>query len=89
MKWSDVQLIAEAEAVLASGKSRKQRRQELDKWLDDSPDKKKRLVKLIAMVQGQEYIETKEVEEVEVKVEDVELLISEVFSRIIVEKKDV
>ena len=71
------------------GKSREQRQRDLDKWLDKEPDKKKRLVKLVATVDGQKYTQTKEVEEVKVEVKDVEILIKEIFSRLIVEKKDV
>ena len=43
----------------------------------------------MATVGGQQYTETKAVEEVSVKVEDIEVLIKEIFSRLIVEKKDV
>tara|TARA_B100000131_G_scaffold238870_1_gene231095 strand:- start:550 stop:897 length:348 start_codon:yes stop_codon:yes gene_type:complete len=89
-KWSDVQLITEvAEVVGGGGKSRLQRQRDLDKWLDKEPDKKKRLIKLVATIDGQKYTQTKEVEEVKVEVEDVEILIKEIFSRLIVEKKDV
>ena len=88
-KWSDVQLITEVSEVIGGGKSREQRQRELDKWLDKEPDKKKRLIKLVATIDGQQYTQTKEVEEVKVKVEDVEILIKEIFSRLIVEKKDV
>ena len=89
-KWSDVQLITEvAEVVGGGGKSRLQRQRDLDKWLDKEPDKKKRLIKLVATIGGQKYTQTKEVEEVKVEVKDVEILIKEIFSRLIVEKKDV
>ena len=88
-KWSDVQLITEVAEVIGGGKSREQRQRDLDKWLDKEPDKKKRLIKLVATIDGQKYTQTKEVEEVKVEVEDVEILIKEIFSRLIVEKKDV
>ena len=87
-KWGDVQLILEA-AAITGNRNTKARQEELDKWLDQEPDKKKRLIKLVATVGGHQYTETKEVEEVRVKVEDVEVLIKEIFSRLIVEKKDV
>ena len=89
-KWSDVQLITEvADVIEGAGKSRLQRQRDLDKWLDKEPDKKKRLIKLVATIGGQKYTQTKEVEEVKVEVKDVEILIKEIFSRLIVEKKDV
>ena len=89
-KWSDVQLITEVSEVIGGGgRSKAARQRELDKWLDKEPDKKKRLIKLVATVGGQQYTETKEVEEVKVEVKDVEILIKEIFSRLIVEKKDV
>ena len=88
--WDDVQLLIEAMGFGGhGGKTRSERQGKLDNWLDDEPDKKKRLIKLIATVGGKDYIQTRQVEEVQVKVEDVELLIKQVFSRIIVEKKDV
>ena len=88
LNWGDYQLIVEADIVFKErgGKSKKR---QLDKWLDKEPDKKKRLIKLIAIVKGETFEETKEVEEIEVKVKDVELLIKEVLNKIIVEKVDV
>ena len=84
--WGDVQLVAEAaEVIIAGGDAG------LEEWLRQEPKKKKRLIKLIAIVQGQEYVETKEkeVEEVKVNIEDVELSIKEIFVNLIMEKKDV
>ena len=52
----------------------------------------KKLIKLIAIVKGEKFEETKEVEDMSIDVKDVELLIKEVLSKIkniIVEKKDV
>ena len=71
--WGDIQLVAEAAAVIITGGDAG-----LEEWLKQEPKKKKRLVKLIATVQGREYVETKEVEEVKVNIEDVELLIKEI-----------
>jgi hypothetical protein len=87
-KWSDFQLLEDL-LLVTSGKSGVRKQEALDNWLDEKPDKKKRLIKLIATVGGKNYTQTREVEEVQVKVDDVELLIKEVFSRLIVEKKDV
>tara|TARA_Y100000004_G_scaffold171811_1_gene208140 strand:- start:2015 stop:2362 length:348 start_codon:yes stop_codon:yes gene_type:complete len=88
--WGDYQLLVEVEEVIKGGRSTKSKQQALDKYLDK--DKKKRLIKLIATVQGQKYEETKEVEDIQIDVKDVEILIKEVLSKIkniIVEKKDV
>ena len=94
--WGDIQLVTEAadaiitgEKIFGGGRSKRARQQELDKWLDQEPAKKKRLIKLVATVGGQQYVETKEVEEVKVNIEDVELSIKEIFVNLIMEKKDV
>ena len=91
--WGDYQLITEvAEVLERGGRSGLSRQKELDKYLDKDKDKKKRLIKLIATVQGQKFEEEKEVEDVQINVSDVEVLIKEVLSKIkniIVEKKDV
>ena len=57
------------------------------KKLDD--EKKKKVVKLICMVKGEKFEETKEVEDAKVDISDVEILIKEVFSKLMVETKDV
>ena len=88
--WGDYQLLVEIEEVIKGGRSLKSKQEALDKYLDK--DKKKRLIKLIATVQGQKFEEEKEVEDVQINVSDVEVLIKEVLSKIkniIVEKKDV
>ena len=88
LTWGDYQLVVELEEVIGvgGGKSKKRR---LDKWLDKEPDKKKRLIKLIAIVNGEKFEETKEVEEAKVNVSDVEILIKEILNKILVEKIDV
>ena len=88
--WGDYQLLVEIEEVIKGGRSLKSKQEALDKYLDK--DKKKRLIKLIATVEGQKFEEEKEVEDVQINVSDVEVLIKEVLSKIkniIVEKKDV
>ena len=57
------------------------------KKLDD--EKKKKVVKLICMVKGEKFEETKEVENVDIDISDVEILIKEVFSKLMVETNDV
>ena len=89
LKWGDVQLLIEAVQVGGKSYTREERQKKLDNWLDKEPEKKKRLLTLVATVNGQNYTETKEVDEVKVKISDVELLIKEIFSRLIVEKQDV
>ena len=82
--WGDIQLVTEAAEVIITGGDAG-----LEEWLRQEPKKKKRLIKLVATVGGQQYVETKEVEEVKVNIEDVELLIKEIFVNLIMEKKDV
>tara|TARA_Y100000310_G_C20256831_1_gene611742 strand:- start:239 stop:625 length:387 start_codon:yes stop_codon:yes gene_type:complete len=82
--WGDIQLVTEAAEVIITGGDTG-----LEEWLRQEPKKKKRLIKLVATVGGQQYVETKEVEEVKVNIEDVELLIKEIFVNLIMEKKDV
>tara|TARA_Y100001970_G_C13515454_1_gene500423 strand:- start:60 stop:419 length:360 start_codon:yes stop_codon:yes gene_type:complete len=94
LTWGDYQLLVELEEeVIKGGRSSSlTRQQRLDKYLDKDEDKKKRLIKLIATVQGQKFEEEKEVEDVQINVSDVEVLIKEILSKIkniIVEKKDV
>ena len=93
LTWGDYQLISEVADVVdeieAGGGSLPSKRKKLDKWLDQEPEKKKRLIKLICMVKGEKFEETKEVEEAKVDISDVEILIKEVFSKLMVETKDV
>ena len=93
LTWGDYQLISEVaegvEEIEAGGGSLPSKRKKLDKWLDQEPEKKKRLIKLICMVKGEKFEETKEVEEAEIDISDVEILIKEVFSKLMVETKDV
>jgi len=88
--WGDVALAIEIADIIDDGLGTKNRRarearlQQLDK------DKKKRLIHLICRVKGEKvYDETKEIEEVEIKVEDVEMVINEILGKIKVETKDV
>ena len=90
LTWGDYQLISEIADVLeGGGSSPTKRKKALDKWLDKEPEKKKRLVKLVCMVKGEKFEETKEVEETKIDISDVEILIKEVFSKLMVETKDV
>ena len=86
LTWGDYQLISEVAEIIKDGSGG---RRKLDTWLDQEPEKKKRLIKLICMVKGEKFEETKEVEDAKVDISDVEILIKEVFSKLMVETKDV
>ena len=89
---SNFDVVWEAAEILVQhgGRSGASRQKALDKYLDK--DKKKKLIKLIAIIKGEKFEETKEVEELTINIKDVEFVIEEVLSKIkniIVEKKDV
>ena len=84
--WGDVAFIQEIVDGIGTGsrRAREARIQQFDK------EKKKRLIHLICRVKGEKvYDETKEIEEVEIKVEDVDMVINEILGKIKVETKDV
>ena len=84
--WGDVQFVQEIVDGIGTGsrRAREARIQQFDK------EKKKRLIHLICRVKGEKvYDETKEIEEVEIKVEDVDMVINEILGKIKVETKDV
>ena len=92
IEWSNFDVVWEAAEILVQhgGRSGASRQKALDKYLDK--DKKKKLIKLIAIIKGEKFEETKEVEELTINIKDVEFVIEEVLSKIkniIVEKKDV
>ena len=84
--WGDVAFIQEIVDGIGTGsrRAREARIQQLDR------DKKKRLIRLICRVKGEKvYDEEKEVETMEIKVEDVDMVINEILGKIKVETKDV
>ena len=84
--WGDVQFIQEIVDGLGTGRRRQER---LDRLKDE---KKKRLIHLICRVKGEKvYDEKKEVSgaSVNIKLEDVDLVINEVLGKIKVETRDV
>jgi len=84
--WGDVAFIQEIVDGIGTGsrRAREARLKQLDK------DKKKRLIHLICRVKGEKvYDETKEVEDIKIKVEDVDMVINEILGKIKVETKDV
>ena len=85
--WGDVKLALE----LVGGGSPTKRKARLDKLLQKEPEKKKRLIHLICRVKGEKvYDETKEaIEDVNIKIEDVDMVVNEILGKIKVETKDV
>ena len=86
--WGDFQLAEELAGL--GGSTPKKRREKLDKFLKD-PEKKKKVIHLICRVKGEKvYDEKKElIEDIDVKVEDVDMVIEEILGKIKVETKDV
>ena len=75
--WEDVQLLGKITS-LRKGKT-------LDDYLVRRPDDKKRLIRLICKVKGVEvYDEEKEVEDSKIDIKDIDLLINEVFKKMMV-----
>ena len=81
--WGDVKFISDIADGIGTG-GRRARQDRLDKLLDKDPEKKKRLIHLICRIDGTKvYDGKKEVkEEVDVKVEKVEMLIKEVLGKV-------
>ena len=87
--WGDVALAIEVADVI-DGKGTYSRREREDKLNGLDKNKKKRLIRLICRVKGEKvYDEQKEVGEVDIKLEDAELVVNEVLSKIKVEKTNV
>ena len=87
--WDDVALAVEIAGVIdgigsQSRRAREARLQKLDK------DTKKRLIHLVCRVKGEKvYDEEKEVGDITIKLDDVDLVINEVLGKIKVEKANV
>jgi len=87
--WGDFTLAEEVSAII-DGLGTKNRRAREDRLRKLNKDKKKRLIHLICRVKGEKvYDETKEIEDIEIKLEDAELVVNEVLGKIKVETKDV
>ena len=83
--WGDVNFIQEIMDGIGSG-SRRARQDRLNK-LDD--DKKKRLIHLICRVKGEKvYDDYTEVQDIEVKVDDVELIAETIVKKVKLEIKE-
>ena len=85
--WSDVALAVEVADAIA-GSSYKRRRENLDKLLQDT-DKKKKLIHLICRIKGEKvYDDYTEIQDVEVKVEDAELVVETIVKKVKLEIKE-
>ena len=83
--WGDVNFVIEIADGIGTG-SRRARQDRLNK-LDD--DKKKRLIHLICRVKGEKvYDDYTEVQDIEVKVDDVELIAETIVKRVKLEIKE-
>ena len=89
--WGDVKLAEEVDEIVGGGTTPARRKERLEKFLQKEPEKKKRLIHLICRVKGEKvYDEKKEaIEDVTIKVEDVEMIVNEILGKIKVETKDV
>ena len=85
--FEEVLVVKEVSEILGSTHSRRKREEQLRK-LDKR--KKKKLIHLICRIKGEKvYDEQKEIEEVDIKLEDAELVVEKVLGRIKVETKNV
>ena len=89
--WNDVALAIEvADVIDIVGKGTYSRREREDRLNGLDKNKKKRLIRLICRVKGEKvYDEQKEIGKVDIKLEDAELVVNEVLSKIKVEKTNV
>ena len=78
-EWKDCQLVQEIIAIAESGVNAEELIQpwlkEEETWNPYQKDKRRRLIKLICKVKGQEYDEEKEVKKFKVTVEDIKLVV--------------
>jgi len=82
--WGDAQFIQEIMDGIGSG-SRRERQDRLNK-LDD--DKKKKLIHLICRIKGEKvYDDYTEINDVNVKIEDVELVVESIMKKVKLEIK--
>ena len=85
--WGDVAFIQEIVDGIGTG-SRRARQDRLNKILDDE-DKKKKLIHLICRIKGEKvYDDYTEVQDIEVKVDDVELVVETIVKKVKLEIKE-
>ena len=87
--WGDLALAEELAG--AGGSTPDSRIRKVDTLLKKDPEKKKRLIRLICRVKGEKvYDETKEaIGDIDIKIEDVDMVVNEILGKIKVETKDV
>lgn len=67
--WDEVVLIREIAGAGA----------DYQKVFETSPEKKKKFIKILCKVQGTEYKESKEIRDVSIRIQDVDLVVNEVL----------
>ena len=70
--WDDCALVQEIVEAIQGGLGP-------EEYLAGKPEKKKKLIKLICKVQGIEYKEEKEIQDIKITVKDVEILAEKVL----------
>ena len=85
--WGEVSLAAEIEEVI-DGVGYKKRKERLDKLFKDE-DKKKRFIHLVCRIKGEKVYDDKvEVQDIDVKVEDAELVVETIVKKVKLEIKE-
>ena len=85
--WGDVSLAAEIAEVI-DGVGYKRRKERLDKIFKDE-EKKKRFIHLICRIKGEKVYDDKvEVQNIDVKVEDAELVVETIVKKVKLEIKE-
>ena len=85
--FEEVLVVKEVSEILGSTHSRRKREEQLRKF---EKQKKKKFIHLICRIKGEKvYDEQKEIEEVDIKLEDAKLVVEKVLGRIKVETKNV
>ena len=85
--WGDVALAVEIADVI-DGVGYKRRKERLDKLFKDE-DKKKRFIHLVCRIKGEKVYDDKvEVQDIDVKVEDAELVVETIVKKVKLEIKE-
>jgi len=84
LTWGDFYLLEEiVKIVEEGGSSASSRKEKLDKQLDKDKEKKKRVVHLICKIKGVKvFDEKKAIEEYNISVDDIEMLVEDVYKKI-------
>ena len=87
--WSDVALAVEiAEVIVDDGAGYTRRKERLDNLFKDE-EKKKRFIHLICRIKGEKVYDDKvEVQDIDVKVEDAELVVETIVKKVKLEIKE-